>query len=427
MRKKISFINKKKIRLVLAAIGLVAALTACGDKIKTTGENKSSIEAELTENREETKNTQEIEKTTTTKENSGEDYDSTSETTKNNDEKSDDNRQSETTKKSDSQNTTKQNQTKETTGKVVNETTKQQNNIPQQTTKSTNNTQQQTTKAQNNTSQQETTAAPTVDYGNIDTTGDVTTVAKNVVKSIITNSMNQEQKVRAMHDYIVKPVRYEISDNREIYTAKGALVNKVAVCQGYALAFKALCDEAGIQCEMVYGTGNSGGQSISHAWNVVCVDGQWYQIDVTWDDPITSGLTEEECQKGANLSYAYYLIPDAVMYMDHTADKSISNISDKICKSTKYEKTSYYISSADDFSNLVYNAISASGKQTTYEINLQCLKGEFAQYFTQDTIFSILNNGVTRYGNGYANGVQYTMGGNGKYDFSKVTFTVVWR
>ena len=89
----------------------------------------------------------------------------------------------------------------------------------------------------------------------------------------------------------------------------------------------------------------------------------------------------------------------------------------------------HYITNREEifiFSNKKCRIYAAFGVSQT-PINLQCLKGEFAQYFTQDTIFSILNNGVTRYGNGYANGVQYTMGGNGKYDFSKVTFTVVWR
>lgn len=142
-----------------------------------------------------------------------------------------------------------------------------------------------------------TTVANTNSNSIVQASDDVNVAAKKIVAAIITNNMNQEQKVRAIHDYIIKTVRYEISDNYDIYTAKGALINKVAVCQGYALGFKALCDEAGIKCEMVYGTGTSAGQSISHAWNVVCVDGQWYQIDTTWDDPIIDSISEDECKK----------------------------------------------------------------------------------------------------------------------------------
>lgn len=264
---------------------------------------------------------------------------------------------------------------------------------------------------------QETTVKNDSSMGNAGS--DVKSVAKNIVSSIITNGMSEEQKVRALHDYIVKSVRYEISENRDIYTAKGALINKVAVCQGYALGFKELCDEAGIGCEIVYGTGNSEGQNIAHAWNVVRVDGVWYQIDTTWDDPITEGISEEECKKGANLSYAYYLIPDTIMYMDHTA-----NNPPEICTSSKYERTGGYITNETEFSNAVYNEIKKSGKKTVYTITIQCLRENEEEYL-QD-IFTTLNNGIEKYGKGYANSVSCMYGGNGKYSFLKITFNVVW-
>lgn len=53
------------------------------------------------------------------------------------------------------------------------------------------------------------------------------------------------------------------------------------VCEGYARAFKTLCDREGIPCVLVDGLGNSG----AHMWNNVQVSGVWYAADVTWDDP----------------------------------------------------------------------------------------------------------------------------------------------
>lgn len=64
-----------------------------------------------------------------------------------------------------------------------------------------------------------------------------------------------------------------------IYTAYGALVEGDAVCQGYALAYKLLLDKCGIDSVLV--TSNEMG----HAWNLVKLDGSWYHVDVTWDDP----------------------------------------------------------------------------------------------------------------------------------------------
>ena len=59
------------------------------------------------------------------------------------------------------------------------------------------------------------------------------------------------------------------------------------VCEGYARAFKVLCDEAGISCVLVDGKAtNSTGKQEAHMWNYVQMeDGKWYAVDVTWDDP----------------------------------------------------------------------------------------------------------------------------------------------
>ena len=52
------------------------------------------------------------------------------------------------------------------------------------------------------------------------------------------------------------------------------------VCEGYAKAFKLVCDELGIPCLMVDGL-----TEVAHEWNQVWLDGAWYAVDVTWDDP----------------------------------------------------------------------------------------------------------------------------------------------
>ncbi len=68
-------------------------------------------------------------------------------------------------------------------------------------------------------------------------------------------------------------------------SAYEAIVNKLAVCNGYATAYKLLCDLKGIPCHIVYGYSVDGTKQESHAWNVIKLDdGQWYEVDVTWDD-----------------------------------------------------------------------------------------------------------------------------------------------
>ena len=64
----------------------------------------------------------------------------------------------------------------------------------------------------------------------------------------------------------------------------------MSVCEGYARSFKYILDEMGIPCVLVIGTGtNSRGETERHAWNYVEIQGTWYAVDCTWDDPVVVG------------------------------------------------------------------------------------------------------------------------------------------
>ena len=64
-------------------------------------------------------------------------------------------------------------------------------------------------------------------------------------------------------------------EDYQIYSAYGALFNKKAVCQGYAMLFYALCREAGLPVRIITGP--------DHAWNIVRLGPWWYSLDCTWD------------------------------------------------------------------------------------------------------------------------------------------------
>ncbi|WP_440603676.1 transglutaminase domain-containing protein [Bacillus sp. GB_SG_008] len=132
--------------------------------------------------------------------------------------------------------------------------------------------------------------------------------AKSIVNSIITTGMDENEKVKAIHDYVVKHVSYDTS--LQSYTAYDALANHSAVCQGYALLTYQLLKEAGIQSHIVTGTGN--GQS--HAWNLVNIDGKWYHLDTTFDDPVPD--------KQGRVMYSYFNMSDEQISKDHQWDRS---------------------------------------------------------------------------------------------------------
>lgn len=102
-----------------------------------------------------------------------------------------------------------------------------------------------------------------------------------IVKSMDTNWSALEKALYA-NDYLAVHCAYDSSLTK--HSAYDAFVNKTAVCQGYALAFLELMDRAKVDCELVTS------QSLDHAWNLVYVNGSWYHVDTTWNDPVTDRL-----------------------------------------------------------------------------------------------------------------------------------------
>ncbi|MGV9001951.1 MAG: transglutaminase domain-containing protein [Candidatus Saccharimonadaceae bacterium] len=112
-----------------------------------------------------------------------------------------------------------------------------------------------------------------------------------VTAKIITAGMSEEQKIKAINDYIVETASYNYdalasiddgtTDNfKHAWTPAGILLDKTGVCGGYAVTFKVLADKAGLESVYVTGVANGNG----HAWDKVKVNNAWRVIDVTWND-----------------------------------------------------------------------------------------------------------------------------------------------
>ena len=81
------------------------------------------------------------------------------------------------------------------------------------------------------------------------------------------------------------------------------------VCEGYAEAFKILCNQLGIPCVLV--TGNANGEA--HAWNYTKVGGSWYGVDVTWNDPF---VRESSGKVSGSENENYLLVGSSTLYED---------------------------------------------------------------------------------------------------------------
>ncbi len=85
------------------------------------------------------------------------------------------------------------------------------------------------------------------------------------------------QRVMEMTKYDEETAAGEYSNQNQSATAYGALINGSAVSEGYAMAYKALCDQLGIDCTVVLGQY----KGATHAWNIVGLDGYYYHVDVS--------------------------------------------------------------------------------------------------------------------------------------------------
>ncbi|MBP1760936.1 MAG: Ig domain protein group 2 domain protein [Firmicutes bacterium] len=135
---------------------------------------------------------------------------------------------------------------------------------------------------------------------------DVDVSVTNILSIIIDAGMNPHQIVKAIHDYIVLNVAYDTTLVE--HSAYAALYGeKKTVCQGYSLLAYKMLEEAGLQARIIGGTAGGG----AHAWNLVEIEGKWYYLDCTWDDPVTD--------KVGQVLYNYYNLTDTEINLDHKA------------------------------------------------------------------------------------------------------------
>ena len=126
-----------------------------------------------------------------------------------------------------------------------------------------------------------------------------------VLDACVQEGMEDWQIALAIHDYLITNTAYDQVTEKN--TGYDLLISGTTMCAGYTDLYRDLLLEAGIDCISVTSA------PMEHTWNLVCLDGQWYHVDVTWDDPTpdTYGyvrhefflLTDEEISAGDDPHY----------------------------------------------------------------------------------------------------------------------------
>ena len=118
---------------------------------------------------------------------------------------------------------------------------------------------------------------------------------RDLLGEIITEEMSDYEKELAVHDWMIAWAEYDQAALSSLPGAQptpdsdnpyGFFTGRAAICTGYTSTFQLLMDLLDIECVTVEGTAYNGTED--HAWNMVRLDGDWYCVDVTWDDPVSS-------------------------------------------------------------------------------------------------------------------------------------------
>ncbi len=217
------------------------------------------------------------------------------------------------------------------------------------------------------------------------------------ISSIISQAegLSDYEKVKYFHDKIIMKCTYS-EQNDNAYSAYGCLIEGSAVCEGYSKAMLMLCEQVEIPCVPVIGKSVSNGENIPHMWNKVKIDDSWYNVDVTWDDPI-GDLGDDY------IRYDYLNITDNECSNDHTFEES-KYLKYPVADTNEcnyYVKSGLFIENADEIDSILTDAIVDSVYNGDRHVRIKCSSKELFDYVNDEyfdnsssnsKLFEILSN-----------------------------------
>ncbi len=231
-----------------------------------------------------------------------------------------------------------------------------------------------------------------------DEQADVNDAINEFKEQYISSDMSDFEKEIKIIEWIVENCRYQKGDGWENATAYSCIINGEAQCAGYADAFLQTAKACGLNVRYVYNQ--------FHAWNLIELDGDWYHVDVTWEDPVTtSGSNGYGFGK---LSNEYINLEDSeirgIIYHDEWSPKTIK------ANGTKYGQAvvEEYLESGDidtslgsSFADRVDEIFDSAGVVVNYE-NKEDAVDEIMAYFDEiiakrEEYFNVIVRFPTKY------------------------------
>lgn len=249
----------------------------------------------------------------------------------------------------------------------------------------------------------------------------------NQCLSGISADASEYEKVKYVYEYLIDHNTYDL-DSENNQNILSVIENGVTVCQGYAKMTQLLLNKLGMFCTLVNGSAQnssiaqtdadgtiydnstvsreeaeeSGDTWGSHVWNIVMVDGEYYNVDTTWGDAsfLYTDAGSEGYVQGPDINYDFLLVPDSMIKSTHMADPVVDM---PVCTSMKncyYVKEGLYFGTIDE--NQLKQAFDKAYANGDMFVSLKCsdsdVFNEMRKYlFEKEKIFNYMTGNSVKY------------------------------
>ena len=242
--------------------------------------------------------------------------------------------------------------------------------------------------------------------------------AANRIASAIKRASNDEYSLLLnLSKYLQVNVRYDMVELNAVsrgiskypasHNAYGALVKKLAVCDGFSSAFSLLAQKLGFESMLVYGRSEySSSPMVEHAWNILKVRNNHYHVDITWD--------ARKFVASGELSYDYFMLTDGEISNDHTWNTKTA----PKCQDASYSyflKNGLLANNIDQLKQIIRQT--ALGKSNVFRIKLSPnirLSGDTGDHLAQMTLNEVATPGIQKH-------ITYFWNDNTRCFFAKVS------
>jgi len=172
--------------------------------------------------------------------------------------------------------------------------------------------------------------------------GQINTEVKSFLDGVA-SGLSEYERTLAVYEHLIQTTEYDMAvknkiaggisddDTKASQAITSVFISKKTVCSGYSKATQYLLNKLGIFC--IYVSGGARGQGDNHAWNLLQIEGEYYLLDTTWGNPVSTDPAQ-----GKRMTYNYFCLTTDEFNKSHTPNDDISLPK---CTATKYNYFAY--------------------------------------------------------------------------------------